>query len=342
MLSRSKLVALLVTGGALVAVGLGATAVSAGPSIATTNGTAYITPGAGNPGTALTVNTNGFCPNGNTNFDVSVTGTGVTTHPLINGNATLPTAGVSGYAAAVTETMGQFASEQSPAANLQGVYFLDFNCFQSSISLSPDYVFAGSMRFKSTGDGTTNNYTNTVTAMAASPSASAPFGAEITFTATLTPPNAAGQVQFTNGTTKLGTPVTVSGGKAVYTTSSLTIGKHSVTATFGPSPTDTSGTWGPSYAVLDYTVTTPAPVFLPVVYGKAKVGLTVSCIEAVEYQTSKSWSWYDNGVQISDATTASYKIPAALLGKSLACRLAATDSAGATAETSPAVKVGAA
>ncbi|MGO8877877.1 MAG: Ig-like domain-containing protein [Acidimicrobiales bacterium] len=338
MISRSRLVALLLTGAVCVSV-VGIMG-SVGSAAATGTGTDYVTPGAGNPDTALTVNTNGFCPTGNTNFDVQVSGAGVTTHPFIYGNSVLPTAGAAGFSVTVAQTLSQFASEQSPAATISGAYEFDFNCLASSTALSPDYVFVGTIRFQGSGNGSSNTYTNTATTVAASPSGSAPFGSNVTLTATLSPANAAGEVQFMDGKSKLGAPVKVSGGKAVYKTSILAVGSHNVTATFGPLPEDTSGTWGPSTsAVLRYAMTTPAPVLLPTVWGTVKVGSTVDCVQAVAYATRTSWSWYENAHKIAGATQPQYKIPSSLKGKSLACELSATNRAGTTAETSTAVKV---
>ena len=60
---------------------------------------------------------------------------------------------------------------------------------------------------------------------------SSPFAATVTFTATL-PSAATGTVSFYDGTTKLGTPVTLVNGVATYSTSSLTISTHSITAVY--------------------------------------------------------------------------------------------------------------
>ena len=244
MISRSKLVTLLLTGALVVGVGV---AGIVGPAAASGSGTAYVTPGAGNPDTALTMNTNGYCPAGDTNGDVQVSGTGVTTsHPYIYGNSALPVAGVSGYSVAMSQTMSTFASEQNPPATLSGTYVFTFNCLQTSTSLSPDHVFVGTIVFQGSGNDSTNTYTNTATTLAASPSRSAASRSDVTFTATVSPANAAGQVQFMDGTTDLGAPVKVSGGRAVYETSALAAGSHRITATFGPLRSDSSGSWGPS------------------------------------------------------------------------------------------------
>ncbi len=70
------------------------------------------------------------------------------------------------------------------------------------------------------------------TALASSLNPSA-FGQSVTFTATVTGSNATGTVTFTDGTTTLGTSVVINNGTAAYTTSALTFGSHSITASYG-------------------------------------------------------------------------------------------------------------
>ncbi len=81
---------------------------------------------------------------------------------------------------------------------------------------------------------------DTTTALTSSANPSI-FGEAVTFTATVTVTNGpsagpadAGTVTFTDGATPLGVPVPVNGsGQATLTTSSLTVGTHTVTATYG-------------------------------------------------------------------------------------------------------------
>ena len=58
-------------------------------------------------------------------------------------------------------------------------------------------------------------------------------GQSVTFTATVSPAAATGSVTFTAGAMSLGGPVTLSGGVAILTTSTLSAGVHLVTATYG-------------------------------------------------------------------------------------------------------------
>ena len=58
------------------------------------------------------------------------------------------------------------------------------------------------------------------------------FGQPVTFTATLTPVSATGTIQFQDAAMNLGGPVTVSNGSATFSTSSLAVGAHGITAVY--------------------------------------------------------------------------------------------------------------
>jgi hypothetical protein len=74
-------------------------------------------------------------------------------------------------------------------------------------------------------------------------------GRAVTFTATVSPSAATGAVQFFDGAVLMGT-ATLSGGKATFTTSSLSTGSHSITAQYGGSANYS----GSTSAVLTQTV----------------------------------------------------------------------------------------
>src|SRR5581483_4767879 len=80
----------------------------------------------------------------------------------------------------------------------------------------------------------------TTTTVTASPVSPQPQGTSVTFTAAVTPATAAGTVQFFDGTTALGTPVTVTSGSATFTTPDLAVGDHPITATFTPADGNTT------------------------------------------------------------------------------------------------------
>jgi hypothetical protein len=93
--------------------------------------------------------------------------------------------------------------------------------------------------------------TPTATALAASPASPATAGTTVNFTATVTP-TAAGTVQFKDGATNLGSPVTVSGGQALFSTTTLSVATHTITAVF--SPTDTAAFTGSTSPGITYVI----------------------------------------------------------------------------------------
>ncbi len=84
--------------------------------------------------------------------------------------------------------------------------------------------------FKFAGCG--ENLTPTTTTLGAAPANSSVYGQSVTFTATITPSGASGSVTFYDGGVTLGT-ANLSSGVANLTTSSLSGGPHSITATYG-------------------------------------------------------------------------------------------------------------
>ena len=80
------------------------------------------------------------------------------------------------------------------------------------------------------------NQASTSLTSSANPSA---FGTQVTLTATVTPASATGTVTFTDGATTLGS-ATISGGTASYGISTLAVGPHSITASYGGDASDSS------------------------------------------------------------------------------------------------------
>ena len=101
--------------------------------------------------------------------------------------------------------------------------------------------------------------TATTTTFAASPAATAVAGATVTLTGTVSPANAVGTVQFedtVSGTpVNVGTPVTVTGGTATATTTSLTVGAHQLRARFIPA--NAANFTASTSAATPYTITAP-------------------------------------------------------------------------------------
>lgn len=96
--------------------------------------------------------------------------------------------------------------------------------------------------------------TTTSTTLSTSPTSPTSQGTPVYLTATVRPATATGTVQFKDGTTNLGPPVTVANGTASGTTSSLTARSHQLTAGF--TPTDPA-THGPSTSPPVTYVVTP-------------------------------------------------------------------------------------
>jgi Big-like domain-containing protein len=76
--------------------------------------------------------------------------------------------------------------------------------------------------------------TATSTVLTTSSASPIPQGAPLMMTATVTPAAATGTVQFQDGSANIGDPVIVNNGKAMQTTSTLTVGSHQLSATFTP------------------------------------------------------------------------------------------------------------
>ena len=102
--------------------------------------------------------------------------------------------------------------------------------------------------------------TITITSSSATPT----FGKSVQFTATIAPQTATGTVTFKDGTIVLGA-VTVSGGNASFTTSSLSLGAHSITAIYSGDVNHVSSTSSP----MIVTSTRPNPANDPNVRGIA-------------------------------------------------------------------------
>ena len=128
----------------------------------------------------------------------------------------------------------------------------DASAFSGSISNTVGYP----VNNPSVSEATTTTIT-----LEATPASSADSTTTETLTVTITPPTAPGTVQFTDATTPLGNPVTVSDGSAT-TTTTLAAGDHSLTAEF--TPTDASafrGSTSPTIAcpVSAALATQPTP-----------------------------------------------------------------------------------
>jgi Bacterial Ig-like domain (group 3) len=120
-------------------------------------------------------------------------------------------------------------------------------------------------------------------------------GTPVTFTATV-PSGATGTVQFKDGATALGSPVTVTGGIATYTSSTLTIAAHSVTAVYSG---DSSGYFPSTSSAATVQVTTHATTT-----ALAASAATVETGTAVTFTATVAPATATGTVQFNDGTTA--------------------------------------
>ncbi|HSY14352.1 MAG TPA: Ig-like domain-containing protein [Jatrophihabitantaceae bacterium] len=177
--------------------------------------------------------------------------------------ATLP---VTSGSAANDTTLATIASDEgstSTASGYQNIYEIRMYTNHAGGTTSATYDYA---------DVTINTANNTwalaytpdapvatTTTLTASPSP-ANVGATVTLSATVSP-TAAGTVQFEDGSTPIGSPVTVTAGVATTTDSALALGSHTLNAVFSPSSGAFLGSTGTTTEVIQ-TPKTPTTTTL--------------------------------------------------------------------------------
>jgi Bacterial Ig-like domain (group 3)/Galactose oxidase, central domain/Bacterial Ig-like domain (group 2) len=134
-------------------------------------------------------------------------------------------------------------------------------------------AYGGSTNYNASTSSTLTQVVNKLNSTAtlfssANPSA---LGSTVTFTATISPTAATGTVTFKDGTTTLGTG-TISGGMAVFNTSTLAIGSHSITAAYGGDSNDNSST----SSTLTQTVKQPSSVTISASTNPSTMGTPVT------------------------------------------------------------------
>jgi autotransporter-associated beta strand protein len=128
--------------------------------------------------------------------------------------------------------------------------------------------------FTSTGTGTVTILPGTTTALAlTSGSTPANPGVPLTFTATVTGSSPTGSVAFYDGATLLGNGTLNGSFQASFTTGSLGIGAHSITARYAGNTTNATST-SAALPVEIFSLLPPAPTNLVAAAGSNHVGLT--------------------------------------------------------------------
>lgn len=229
--------------GAMGAVALGTALVAAPAASAAATGTLTFTPNSGNDQTLFSVTTSGACAGG-TNVQEYISGgnfpamSGISPNTPQSQFQTDPASGglVLNNIAGNLATLAQNAGVTLTA----GTYTFDAICknafgstaysdFQSQINVTSVSPVAWSAA--ATGIATQ-------TAVTAGPASPQNSGTAVTFTATVTAAGGAtpaGTVQFSDNGTAVGTPVALSAtGTAAFTSSTLAVGNHSITAAYLP------------------------------------------------------------------------------------------------------------
>ncbi|GGJ12660.1 Ig-like domain-containing protein [Streptomyces brasiliensis] len=323
----------------------GSLALGTGGASADVLGGMAVDPATGADTSGILLTTAGQCPQPATNLIVTVRGAGFPAEgQIVVGNSPIdiyPATQNGGFAVPLTETMRDYASEAG-FTTLQGRYDFTLTCrmpFGSTTygDFTAPIWFTSDTTYQSTEPVTV---TPTTTKLTASPASPVVQGTAVKLTAAVSPATATGTVRFLDGTTQLGSPVTVSGGTATLSTSSLAVGTHSLKASFTPAD---PAVYGPSVsAALSYTVKIkpPAVVSAAKVTGTVRAGSTVTCSVSFSGATSVSYAWLKDGKVISGQTAKTRTLGGAEYKHKIACRATGKNTTGSTVSTSPAVTVG--
>jgi hypothetical protein len=312
----------------------------------------------------FTVTTSGGCPTSPTNAtnfqirvtdDTSIAGN---TAPTLLANITGNTAGstIGGginagpFTATASATLATFASNNGLGSALPaGSYKVQLICrtIVSSTSLGE---FAGRIVIGAGGSvvsaGPIIPVVDADTSTEVTAPTTAAWGASVTLTATVSNTTApsgdkpVGTVQFSDGASTLGSPVSVgASGVATLTVNNLGLGDHPITAAF-TAGTGFKDSADASAATVTVALAAPVVARAPFLTGSVKVGAVVTCNPGTWLNaTSYTYEFLVNGVSKGAKTSFTYTPVAADLGKTLACKVNATNPVNTVSATSPAPKV---
>lgn len=299
-------------------------------------GDIFVTPNPGDQDTFMEFDTNAPCPDGTTAFKVTLNGPGITAdgNNNLTGNsryANLQANQSGGVTASAGRTLKQLF--QRYGLPQQGTYTVTMICQNSSGTEVFGTLTADIAVTPGTGFDLTYTQaslaTETSLAVSASPQSPVAGGSTSTITATVTPSNAAGTVQFKRGDTLLGAPTTVVDGQAKFT-GRLTQGRSGLTAEF--TPNDVNAFTSSTAAALDYAVIND-----PTISGTPAVGQQLGC--DVLSTGSQTFAWEVDGVVDPKVTTAKATAPATWLGKSVVCKVTTTIGSRSLPQSSEPVRV---
>jgi hypothetical protein len=319
-------------------------------SLATASGTLSFAPASGNDATDITVTTSAACPQAATNVIVKVTGGDAgpshVTDGIIVGNTAISAYAKTpggGIVIPLTQSFHDFA-QASGFTPIQGTYAVTVTC-RTAADPASLLDFASGLAWTAGASAFTGTYqavastVATTTTLQVTPPGPVAQGSAVTLHATLSPGGAAGSVRFKDGTTDLGTPVTVTAGTADLVTSSLPAGSRSLTAVF--TPADSAAYGASTSSAVPYVVTAAPPAFLPTVFPAPRVGVASTCVVSASNATTVAYAWLRNGVVVAGATGATHTPPDSEYHAALSCRVTASNADNPPlVGTSPAVSVG--
>jgi len=157
------------------------------------------------------------------------------------------------------------ATPKTATIGLLGSFKVDFpTATIEPGSYAIQYKYSGDATFSAVTDATTQlivHATATTTSLSSSANSSSPivYGSPVTFTATVSASNATpqGTVTFYDGNTAIGPGELLNAGTALFSTSSLAIGTHSITASY-PGTTEYSSS---DSAAIPITIQALTPLF---------------------------------------------------------------------------------
>ncbi|MFE0625841.1 Ig-like domain-containing protein [Streptomyces sp. NPDC058864] len=323
----------------------GVAVAAAGTARAEVIGSMEVAPATGTDLSGISLTTSALCPEEATNLIVKVQGAGFPAEGQnVVGNSEIaiyqPAPG-GGFSVPLMQTMRDYAKDAG-FDELKGRYDFTLTCRRAfGADTYGDFTtaiwFTTGTTYQSTPPPV---QTATTTTLAAGPASPVVQGTAVKLTATVAPAAAGGSVRFLDGTTPIGSPVTVSNGAASLTTSALGVGTHALTAAF--TPADAAAYKPSASAAHPYTVKVKPPVVVkaPKVTGTVRVASKVTCSATFGGATSYAYAWLRDNKAVSGATAQTRGLVPSDYKHKFACRITAKNSTGSTTATSPAVTVG--
>jgi hypothetical protein len=327
-------------------------------------GTLAVNPATGTDLTAAAAQLPVACPTDSASMNVSIIGpvaadgtvaqtaTFVTPYPIVP-NAIPSTSGE--FSTPFVFDFKDAAADRGGSSNLMQAGQYNFTATCTSRTLAGLGTFTGAIYFTSPTAYTSTNpnpSATTSTVLTTSPASSAPQGTTVTLNAAITPtPSSAtvtGTVQFKDGTSNIGSPVTVgTGGTASTTTSTLTAVSHQLTAVFTSTANNVTGSTSAPVTFVVGSVGAPTTTTLSVTpSGSVTQGTAVTLNGSVSPTTAAgSIQFTDNGTNLGQpvavssngtASTSTSTLTAAGSPHSLVANFVPTDPAAfATSSSQP-------